>query len=557
MRPWIWNLEKERIQVYGINKNFLSFFSRSLQGSINIRKNFAEFRSDLLSRWFTAESWKNFRIALDRYLKFDEKRLDCEVQIQTEERGTLWCLIKGQSYSRDNQNKIKELCGNMMVINDQKTAKKELEYQLLLEQLISQIASRFININKEVLDDEIHCSFQEIGRFFALDRIFLLQRSTDGLSYSTSHEWAEQGVSLLKGRYQDISKDYIPGLLHRLKRGLPLVLNQKRVDRLATAAEKDLFQLRKAETLLLIPLIWQNELVAFLGLEKLSYQENWQKKKLSLLSVFGKVLLNVLQRNESEERQLKLEARIRENQRLESLIVLAGGLSHSFNNVLNGILGNAELALLDLMDRNEMKNSLLNIKSLTREAADLSRQLLYYSGRTTFQKKAINLSGFLDEIKSELYMQLPTEIELIINNDVHIPAIWADPDQIEQIIRSLIRNAIEAIKDQKEKGRIRIEVGAKVYSNELLKEFSAKEKHSKGLYIFMDVSDNGCGIEENIINKIFDPFFTTKKEGKGLELSAVYGMVISHKGGIQVESTPGQGTCFTLIFPAQTYYNES
>jgi CheY-like chemotaxis protein len=236
------------------------------------------------------------------------------------------------------------------------------------------------------------------------------------------------------------------------------------------------------------------------------------------------------------------------SQKLESLGVLAGGVAHDFNNLLTGVLGSASLAL-ELLPENEPVCQLIkHIERAGHHAADLTRQMLAYSGRGCFEVVAVNLPKLVQDMAELLKASISKKVALEFNLAKDPPLIEADATQLRQLVMNLVMNAAEAIGDTA--GSVTVRTGVVDADRAVLAAVLHEEDATEGLYVFVEVADTGCGMDAEIQAKMFDPFFTTKFTGRGLGLAAVQGIVRGHRGALQVRSTPGQGTCFRVLFPA-------
>jgi two-component system cell cycle sensor histidine kinase/response regulator CckA len=251
----------------------------------------------------------------------------------------------------------------------------------------------------------------------------------------------------------------------------------------------------------------------------------------------------------------EFETQLQHTQKLESLGVLAGGIAHDFNNILMGILGNADLALMDLPENAEVRRNIERIVTSSQRAADLCRQMLAYSGRGSFVIQPLDLSDLLQEMQHFLAVSVSKGVETVYELAEEIPAVEADVTQLRQIIMNLVINASDAIGAAG--GRIRIRTGARKCAAEELRQSYLREELPPGLYVYIQVEDNGAGMDDETIKRIFDPFFTTKFQGRGLGLAAVLGIVRAHRGAIRVSSARGVGSTFTVFLPASTRSAES
>ena len=253
------------------------------------------------------------------------------------------------------------------------------------------------------------------------------------------------------------------------------------------------------------------------------------------------------ERKKAEEERRKIEAQIQVTQKLESLGVLAGGIAHDFNNLLMAILGNIDLALMDMTPSSPARSNLLEAAKASQRAADLCRQMLAYSGRGRFSSEAIDLNEAVEEMGHMLEVPISKKAVLRYNFADGLPAIDADATQIRQIIMNLVINASDAIGEKS--GIISISTGAVNCDREFLSETWLNEQLPAGLYAYVEVADTGCGMDRETLPRIFDPFFTTKFTGRGLGLAAVLGIVRSHRGAVKVYSEKEKGTTFKVFFP--------
>ncbi|WP_198507362.1 PAS domain S-box protein [Mariprofundus ferrinatatus] len=251
---------------------------------------------------------------------------------------------------------------------------------------------------------------------------------------------------------------------------------------------------------------------------------------------------------EAEERKQEMEKKMAHVQRLESLGVLAGGIAHDFNNILAGIMGNAELAELNQHSNLPVDRELKSIINGSVRAADLCRQMLAYSGQGALIRESVNLSSLVKETVHLIDVSVSKKVAITFDLQADIPPIFADKTQMQQIIMNLITNASESM-DEKSSGEIRVSTGSVHAGRRELDSPFMEEKRPEGEYVFLEVIDNGCGMDEQVLGRMFDPFFSTKFTGRGLGMSAVLGIVRSHGGTIHVESSPGSGTRFRALLP--------
>ena len=260
------------------------------------------------------------------------------------------------------------------------------------------------------------------------------------------------------------------------------------------------------------------------------------------------VVLDLTDRRRAEQEHAALQAQLLHVQKLESVGVLAGGIAHDFNNMLAAVQGGISMATLMAAPEHPVQQVLKDALAAVRRAADLTRQLLAYSGKGHFQVQRMDLSAHVAELGHLLETTLPKKVQLRLELARDLPAIEADATQIQQIVMNLVINGAEAIGD--ERGTVLVTTGAQVVSEAYAASVSAPPQVVPGRYVYLEVHDTGCGMDEETQAKIFDPFFTTKFTGRGLGLAAVQGIVRAHKGAIKVYSARGKGTTFKVLFAA-------
>ena len=255
----------------------------------------------------------------------------------------------------------------------------------------------------------------------------------------------------------------------------------------------------------------------------------------------------ISERLRMEREQRTLHEKMQQSQKLESLGLMAGGIAHDFNNILMAVLGNVELARLETPVGTPVYEYLQDIDKASCRAAELARQMLIYSGRGHATVQGIELNDMVRDMTSMLKVSLGKRIQIAYELEQGVPSVDGDLTQMRQVLMNLIINASEAI--GKESGRITVRTGVIQYDQQMIAALWLKEELSAGKYVFMDVIDTGCGMDETTVRRIFDPFFTTKFTGRGLGLAAVLGIIKGHNGAIDVTSQKGKGTQFRIILP--------
>ncbi len=279
----------------------------------------------------------------------------------------------------------------------------------------------------------------------------------------------------------------------------------------------------------------------------------WSEVSLKKISMhdYDKIIAvvrDVSDRKQSEEEKSKLESQLQQAQKMESVGRLAGGVAHDFNNMLSVILGHAELAIMKAGPSHPLSPHLEEIHNAAERSADLTRQLLAFARKQAVTPKVLKLNESVAGMLKMLQRLIGEDISLTWRPGTQLWPVKLDPSQIDQILANLCVNARDAIDNT---GRITIETGNKSIDTGYC---ASNPEAVPGEYVWLTISDDGCGMDKETRNHIFEPFFTTKSvgEGTGLGLSTVYGIVKQNNGFVNVYSEPGQGTTFAVYLPRHT-----
>jgi len=238
---------------------------------------------------------------------------------------------------------------------------------------------------------------------------------------------------------------------------------------------------------------------------------------------------------------LALQDQLAQAQKMDAIGRLAGGVAHDFNNLLTAIVGHTELLKDQLPKGSQEAEDLGEIEKAAERAAGLTQQLLAFSRRQVLQPRALDLDVIIEGMRRMLQRLIGEDVRLVFRPG-GVCCVKADSSQMEQVILNLVVNARDAMPTG---GTIVIETGAREFDDIAAHRLDLPP----GKYVVLTVTDTGHGMEEATRARVFEPFFTTRKEGTGLGLSTVYGVVRQSGGLISVESTPGVGTLFTVLLP--------
>jgi signal transduction histidine kinase/ActR/RegA family two-component response regulator len=359
------------------------------------------------------------------------------------------------------------------------------------------------------------------------------------------------GVDINYNIYDMKDEETGKGISKRLNDPLSKVMRQRQPYARITETELDPdteahFKLEKG-----LAALWDGKkVIGYIPFDKGTPNSKVTERDLELLVIYANTVGHAISELRAREEKQQLESQIQHSQKLESLGVLAGGIAHDFNNLLMGILGNIDLALMDLPTETKVRKSLEESATAARRAAELARQMLAYSGKGKFVIEPVNINLLIQEMGHLLDVSIAKSVILKYDFTEKIPLIEADATQIRQIIMNLLTNASESI--GKQSGIISITTRHQHCDAEYLSQIMFNDSMEPGKYVILEVSDSGCGMDQQTLKRIFEPFFTTKFTGRGLGMAAVIGIIRGHKGGIKVYSEPGQGSCFKVLLPALT-----
>jgi len=268
---------------------------------------------------------------------------------------------------------------------------------------------------------------------------------------------------------------------------------------------------------------------------------------------FGKkavitVARDISERKKAETEKIEVQKKLLHSQKLESIGVLAGGIAHDFNNLLAAILGNLEYLFFKEIEDPEILHHISNAKEGVSKAALLTRQLLAYSGKSSYDIKKLDINalikGNLELFRTIIGKNINFQTDL--SNDLN--TVNGDESQLQQVVMNLLTNASEAI--GKEAGTIRLITGREYLDDAALRLNRLPQNPACGNFTFIQISDTGCGMTESVLERIFEPFFTTKFTGRGLGMASMLGIIEAHKGALFINSEPGRGSSFKVLLPS-------
>ncbi len=358
-------------------------------------------------------------------------------------------------------------------------------------------------------------------------------------------------------KYRNLVERAVLGILRTDPQGRILEGNMALVEMLGQAEQEHLTELSLPHDLFVSSDEWRKLLEAFQDQDVFEGVETeWRRNNGEeiIVRLGGRFLRNTAAEIEEVEiivedvtEQRQLTDKMMHAQRLESVGMLAGGIAHDFNNMLGAIMGNAEMARQAATPGSSLDGALQAIIQVTEKAAELTRQMLAYSGQGRYVVEPVDLSRHLREMHQLFQVSIPKHVEVHTDLAPDLPPVMADRAQLQQVALNLITNASEAIGE--EPGEISIQTYTSHLAKADLLRMTDATEAEPGEFNCIEVSDSGCGMDKETLANIFEPFFTTKFTGRGLGLSAMMGIIHAHHGAIQVTSEPGAGTRFRIYLP--------
>ncbi len=251
-----------------------------------------------------------------------------------------------------------------------------------------------------------------------------------------------------------------------------------------------------------------------------------------------------------EDERRSIEQRLQHAKKLESLGVLASGIAHDFNTLLMLIQGHADLIRMNLGSDAPIRENIAEIEDAAGRAAELCEHLIAYSGNPSQTMRALDLSAAARDVLRLLSSSVGRKAAIRTELAEDLPPVVGDVTEIHQVVMNLIHNAAESLGEKP--GEVRVSTGILQSDAPAPGDLCSADPLAPGTYAYLKVVDTGCGISAANKKRICDPFFTTKATGHGMGLAAVVGIVRGHRGGLFVDSTEGEGSCFTVLFPVST-----
>jgi PAS domain S-box-containing protein len=426
-------------------------------------------------------------------------------------------------------------------IEERQRAEASLATRARLEALVNSISADFLALPPGESERGWPGALEKIGETLRADAVRLYLLHDQRPEISCRHEWCRSDQVEGQGCLQD--RPFAPpasktrrSLLHH-----PPPTDDPALHALAT----EVAELHGMASVVLAPLIEQDRLIGYLSLESVESRD-WPPEAIDLLWMVMSAFSHTVHRARVDREKRRLQEQLTRAQRMEAVGQLSGGIAHDFNNTLLPIIGYADLLLARLPENDPTVGELTEIRRAAQHAATLTRQLLAVSKKQVVNKVIFDLNEELCAMRNLLQRVIGEDITLETRLEEGLPAILADPGQIQQVVMNLVVNARDAMP----RGGVVVLRTRRADTTE--SNIPLIDGHvASGSLVCLSVEDSGTGIAPEIRDRIFDPFFSTKgNEGTGLGLAVIFSIVEQHHGGIDVETTVGEGTSFRVYLPA-------
>jgi signal transduction histidine kinase len=413
---------------------------------------------------------------------------------------------------------------------------RALQRRAGLEHVIAGISMRFINVRPENIGIEIEYALADMAEYIGSDRAYFVLSGPSPRSYV----WCRTGLSFPQGW-----PDQAPMLAARFGLAVDGMIHAPRVSGMRAGENKDACLAFGLGGWAYVTNAGSEGIGIALGFDAVGRPCRVRGPgELSLLRMALDTVAYTVTRHAMEKERARIETRLQQARRMETVGALACGISHNFNNILGGILGHAEIAEVRLMSDGPPAHNLAAIRRGAEQARDLVDQILAFGSPRDGRRRPVSTKALIDDAAALLHASLPSQIELAIKIAPQPAIISGEPVQLQQVILNLCNNAAQAMQ-----GAGRVALASEVHEIQRTRSLSHGELRP-GCYVCIAVSDAGRGMDEATLERIFEPFFTTRSAGNGLGLATVREIVREHGGAIDVWSMPDTGTRFEVWLPS-------
>jgi len=438
----------------------------------------------------------------------------------------------------------KRSINSLVDITHLKHVEDALKHRIELEEFLNRVTSNFISVAPEEFEEQMNSVLEEIALHYEGERVQILEFQDDDTLMCCTHEWCAAGIrpSILELGF--ISVEPLQAWLDAARDARAHVVQ---VEHLGPEETGQINFLNRygVQSLLLVPLLVDDQCFGLIRVDAITSPISWSEQDVHVLETTAKVISTAKSSVDAALKQQVIEEQMRQAQRLESLGVLAGGIAHDFNNILTAILGYCDLAMVDNEDPEDVQECLQEISESAERAKELVRHILTFSRKSPVRRVPVSWRRVVENALGMFRACVPATISINFEVRGNTTTVSGDPVQLYQVVMNLCTNAFHAMAQG---GTLSLRLQARQ-----MKAGEAWGHHmvEPGNYVELVVSDTGCGMSAEVLERIFDPFYTTKElgEGTGMGLSMVHGIVTDHNGFLHAESKVGVGSTFHIILP--------
>jgi signal transduction histidine kinase len=411
-----------------------------------------------------------------------------------------------------------------------------LRRRAAFEHVIAGISMRFINAQPQNIDAGIAQALADMAQCIGSDRAYFVSSGAT----PRQHVWCKPGIG-----YSPEWPQRAPALAARFDATVDGTIHVPRVERLPIEENKEVCVALGLGGWACVTSVTKDGSTVVLGFDAIGRACRMTAAgELSLLRMALDTIVYALQRHSMEKERRRLETRLQQARRMETVGTFSSGIAHNFNNILAGILGHTEMVEVHLAAEAQQRRNLTAIRRGAERARDLVDQILTFGRRREGRRERVCIKTLVAEAKSLLAPSLPTHVEIRVGEPADTMVVLAESVQLQQVILNICNNAVQAMD---EPGVIRIEFETREICE--AGRFAPVELNP-GTFVVVSISDPGRGMDEATRERIFEPFFTTRLDGNGLGLATARDIVREHNGALQVSSTLGTGTRFDIWLPS-------
>jgi signal transduction histidine kinase/CheY-like chemotaxis protein len=409
-----------------------------------------------------------------------------------------------------------------------------LRRRAAFEHAIARISTRFINAQPTDITAHIEHALAELANHVGADRAYFVASAEPTQRYV----WGRKGVC-----YPPDWPDQAPDIASRFRPTTEGIIHIPSIDRLPLGRDKETFGSLGLHAWVCARIPSADAGVVILGFDAMQDGPISRHGEFGLLRMALDAVANAVRRSHLQQQTARLEQRLQQSRRIETVGALTSGIAHNFNNIIAAILGYAEIAEAQVLYDSVSAQNIIEIRRAGERARDLIDQILAFGRRRDVRREPVRLSDLITEAASLLRFSLPPGIDLAIEGTSEPATIFGERGQLQQVIVNLCNNAAQAMD-----GSGCIKLDAEVREIAQARPLSHGDL-PPGRYVCISVSDSGRGMDTATLDRIFEPFFTTRLAGNGLGLATVQEIVREHRGALNVRSTPGVGSRFEAWLP--------